>query len=139
MKTPRFGGTRIKEFCIVEEQPGLEDSDVINVQWLECIFPPCDSDLKKIKSSIDNIDHKWRYEILKKADSPFSAVSKTEDKKMQHFFSLFQNANNACLRAVVVERSNALVLSHRLVVLELKVEGSNPGIAVFFRDFNGVK
>ena len=73
MKTLRFGGTHIKEFSIVEEQPGLEDSDVIDVQWLECVFLPCDP--RKIKSSIDNIQHKWRKEILKKADHPFSEVT----------------------------------------------------------------
>ncbi len=72
MKTLRFGGTHIKEFSIVEEQPGLEDSDAFDVQWLECIFPP--GDPRDIKSSIDNIKHKWRKEIIKKADNPFSEV-----------------------------------------------------------------
>ena len=37
------------------------------------------------------------------------------------------------LRAVVVERSNALVYLMISVILELKVEGSNPGVAVYFR------
>jgi hypothetical protein len=62
----------VKEFSIVEEQPGLEDNDAFDVQWLECVFPPCD--LKKVKSSIDNIKHRWRKEFIKKADNPFSQV-----------------------------------------------------------------
>ncbi len=72
MKTIRFGGTHVKEFSIVEEQPGLEESDAFEVLWLECIFPP--SDLREIKSSIDDIKHKWRKETIKKADHPFSEV-----------------------------------------------------------------
>ena len=72
MKTLRNGGTRAKKFSIVEEQPGLEDSDVIDVQWLECFVPPCDP--KEIKSSIDNIQQRRTKEILKKADHPFSQV-----------------------------------------------------------------
>ena len=74
MKALRFGATQIKEFSIVEEQPGLEDSDAFEVQWLECIFPHC-GNLKNIKFSIDSIQHKWRKDIVKKADNPFSQVT----------------------------------------------------------------
>jgi hypothetical protein len=84
MKTLRFGGTHVKEFSIVEEQPGLEDSDAFEVQWLECVFPRCDVD--EIKSSIDNIKHKWRKEIIKKADNPFSQVL----KKLLQFWLIFR-------------------------------------------------
>ena len=38
-------------------------------------------------------------------------------------------------RAVVVERSNALVYLMISVILELKVEGSNPGV-IYFRRLN---
>jgi len=62
----------VKEFSIVEEQPGLEDADPMSVQWLECILPP--QELGKIKNSVDNIGHKWRKEVIKKADNPFSEV-----------------------------------------------------------------
>ncbi len=56
----------------MEEQPGLEDADPMSVQWLECILPP--QELGKIKNSVDNIGHKWRKEVIKKADNPFSEV-----------------------------------------------------------------
>ncbi len=72
LKTLRFGGTQVKEFSIVEEQPGLEDSYPFEVQWLECTIPQ--SQLDKIKSSIDSITHKWRKETIKKAENPFSEV-----------------------------------------------------------------
>ena len=73
MRNLRFGETKTKVFSIVEEQPGLEDDEFLEVLWLECNFPPC-TNLKNIKSSIDNIKHKWQKEIFKKAEHPFEHV-----------------------------------------------------------------
>ena len=74
LKTLRFAReTGVKEFSIVEEQPGLEDADPMQVQWLECIFPS--GGIHRIKDCIDNIKHRWKKDTIKKADNPFSEVN----------------------------------------------------------------
>jgi hypothetical protein len=66
------GDRVVKEFSIVEDQPGLEESKGFDVHWMECILPSCDP--KTIKSSIDNIAHRWKKEVIKKAENPFAQV-----------------------------------------------------------------
>ena len=66
-----FPKSALTEF---EKQTETEDSEVLRVDWYECIFPATDCKLEDVKPSLKKITLKKKKEVIQRAENHFAQV-----------------------------------------------------------------